>query len=127
MHWYRSPHIWSGIISLLIPWQIVKHRGVVVIGLGDCGASSDDPRYLKSAVLRILGTLVGATVSGFYLYFFSFNAVGMAVSIGLAVLLCQMVEVPDHGRLATITVALVMMISSGNPEFLRSKMRRCAS
>ena len=39
----------------------------------------------------------------------------MAVSIGLTVLLCQMVEVPDHGRLAA-TVALVMMISSGNPE-----------
>ena len=32
------------------------------------------------------------------------------------VLLCQMVEVPDDGRLAAITVALVMVISSGNPE-----------
>ena len=40
----------------------------------------------------------------------------MAVSVGLTVLLCQMVEVPDHGRLAAITVALVMVISSGNPE-----------
>lgn len=70
----------------------------------------------KSAVLRVLGTLIGATLSGFYLYFFSFNVVGMAISVGLTVLLCQMVEVPDHGRLAAITVALVMVISSGNPE-----------
>lgn len=38
------------------------------------------------------------------------------MSVGLTVLLCQMVEVPDHGRLAAITVALVMVISSGNPE-----------
>jgi uncharacterized membrane protein YccC len=70
----------------------------------------------KSAVLRILGTLVGATVSGFYLYFFSFNVVGMAISVGLTVLLCQMVEVPDHGRLAAMTVALIMVISSSNPD-----------
>src|SRR5262245_42917283 len=70
----------------------------------------------KSAVLRILGTLIGATVAGFYLYFFSFNVVGIAISIGLTVLLCQMVEVPDHGRLTTITVTLIMVISSGNPE-----------
>jgi hypothetical protein len=28
----------------------------------------------------------------------------------------QMVGVPDHGRLAAITVALVMVISSGNSE-----------
>lgn len=70
----------------------------------------------KSAVLRILGTLIGATVAGFYLCFFFFNVVGMAISVGLTVLLCQMVEVPDHGRLAAITVALIMVISSGNPE-----------
>jgi uncharacterized membrane protein YgaE (UPF0421/DUF939 family) len=55
-------------------------------------------------------------LSGFYLYLFPFSPVGMAVSVGLTVLLCQMVEVPDHGRLAAITVALVMVISSGNPE-----------
>jgi uncharacterized membrane protein YccC len=63
-----------------------------------------------------VGTLIGAMLSGFYLYLFPFSPVGMAVSVGLTVLLCQMVEVPDHGRLAAITVALVMVISSGNPE-----------
>ena len=67
-------------------------------------------------MLRVLGTLIGAMLSGFYLYLFPFSPVGMAVSVGLTVLLCQMVEVPDHGRLAAITVALVMVISSGNPE-----------
>jgi uncharacterized membrane protein YccC len=70
----------------------------------------------KSAVLRILGTLIGATISGLYLYFFPFNVVGMAISVGLTVLLCQMGEVPDHGRLAAITVALIMVISSSNPD-----------
>ena len=70
----------------------------------------------KSAVLRVLGTLIGAMLSGFYLYLFPFRPVGMATSVRLTVLLYQMVGVPDHGRLAAITVALVMVISSGNSE-----------
>lgn len=70
----------------------------------------------KSAVLRVLGTLIGAILGGLYLYFFPFTPVGMAVSIGLTVLLCQALNVPDHGRLAAITVALIMVISSGNSE-----------
>jgi uncharacterized membrane protein YgaE (UPF0421/DUF939 family) len=59
-----------------------------------------------------LGTLIGAILSGLYLYLFPFSPVGMAVSVGLTVLLCQLLQVPDHGRLAAITVALVMVISS---------------
>ena len=70
----------------------------------------------KSAALRALGTLIGAILGGLYLYFFPFTAIGMAVSVGLTVLLCQALKVPDHGRLAAGTVALIMVISSGNPE-----------
>jgi uncharacterized membrane protein YccC len=70
----------------------------------------------KSAVLRVLGTFIGATIGGLYLYLFPFSALGMALSIGLTVLLCQALHVPDHGRLASITVALIMVISSGNSE-----------
>jgi uncharacterized membrane protein YccC len=55
-------------------------------------------------------------LGGFYLYLLPFSPIGMAVSIGLTVLLCQALKVPDHGRLAAITVALIMVISSGNPE-----------
>jgi len=40
----------------------------------------------------------------------------MAVSVGLTVLLCQALKVPDHGRLAAITVALIMVIASSNAE-----------
>jgi len=70
----------------------------------------------KSAVLRVLGTLIGAMLGGGYLYLLPFSPVGMAVSIGLTVLLCQALKVPDHGRLAAITVALIMVIASSNPE-----------
>jgi uncharacterized membrane protein YccC len=88
-------------------WSLVS--GIVVLQ-----ATSRDT--WKSAVLRVLGTLIGAMLSGFYLYLFPFSPVGMAVSVGLTVLLCQMVGVPHHDRLAAITVALVMVISSGNSE-----------
>ena len=70
----------------------------------------------QSAVLRVLGTPIGATIGGFYLHLFPFSTIGMAVSVGLTVLLCQAVSVPDHGRLAAITVALIIVISNGNPE-----------
>jgi uncharacterized membrane protein YccC len=88
-------------------WSLVS--GVVVLQ-----ATSRDT--WQSAVLRVLGTLIGAILSSFYLHFFPFSPIGMAVSVGLTVLLCQMLKVPDHGRLAAITVALIMVISSGNPE-----------
>ena len=70
----------------------------------------------KSALLRVRGTLIGAIVGSVYLYFLAFSAIGMALSMGLTVLLCDLLNVPDHGRLAAITVALIMVLSSLNPE-----------
>jgi uncharacterized membrane protein YccC len=64
----------------------------------------------------VFGTLIGSVIAGFYLWLLPFSAIGMAVSIGLTVLLCQALNVPDHGRLAAITVALIMVLSTGNPE-----------
>jgi len=69
----------------------------------------------KSAGLRVLGTLIGAVVSGAYLSFLPFRPVGMALSIGVTIVLSQILEVPAHGRLAAITVAVIMVISSMHP------------
>jgi uncharacterized membrane protein YccC len=88
-------------------WCVIS--GIVVLQ-----ATSRDA--WQSAVLRVLGTLIGATIGGFYLHLFPFSTIGMAVSVGLTVLFCQALNVPDHGRLAAITVALIIVISSGNPE-----------
>jgi uncharacterized membrane protein YccC len=70
---------------------------------------------LASAWLRILGTLIGAVVSAIYLSLLPFSALGMAASIGATVLLCQGLRVPDHARLASITVAIIMVISAKEP------------
>lgn len=69
----------------------------------------------KSAGLRVLGTFIGAVVSGLYLSFLLFNPVGLALSIGVTIVLCQLLKVPSHGRLAAITVAVIMVISTMNP------------
>jgi len=39
----------------------------------------------------------------------------MAVSVGVTVLLCRVIGVPDNGRLAAITVAIVMVVSNNDP------------
>jgi uncharacterized membrane protein YccC len=69
-----------------------------------------------SAWLRVLGTLVGAAVSSLSLTLLPFCPLGMAVTVGITVLLCQFIGIPDHARLAALTVAVIMVISSLHPE-----------
>jgi uncharacterized membrane protein YccC len=70
---------------------------------------------LASAWLRVLGTLIGAGISAAYLSILPFSPLGMAAAIGVTMLLCQFLGVPDHARLAAITVAVIMVVSRLNP------------
>ena len=70
---------------------------------------------LSSASLRILGSAIGAATSAVYLILLPFHPAGMAVAIFATVLLCAAVNVPSHGRLAAITVIVVMVTSSLDP------------
>ena len=69
----------------------------------------------SSAWLRILGTLVGAIISAAYLSLLPFTALGMAASMLVTILLCHAARIPDHARLAALTVAVIMVLSSDNP------------
>lgn len=69
----------------------------------------------SSASLRILGSAIGATTSAVYLSLMPFHPLGMAVAIFATVLLCAAVRVPSHGRLAAITVIVVMVTASLDP------------
>jgi uncharacterized membrane protein YccC len=88
-------------------WSVVS--GIVVLQ-----ATLEDTR--GSAILRVLGTLIGATLAAVYLAFFRFDPVGMAVCVGLTVLLCQVCGVPDHARLAAVTVVIVLAVSVAYPD-----------
>ena len=70
---------------------------------------------LSSASLRILGSAIGAATSAVYLTLLPFHPAGMAVAIFATLLLCAAVNVPSHGRLAAITVIVVMVTSSLDP------------
>ena len=70
-----------------------------------------------SAWLRVLGTFIGAVISAVYLYLLPFSPLGMAVTVGVTVLLCQFIGIPDHARLAALTVAVILVISGLHPEY----------
>ncbi len=87
-------------------WSVIS--GIVVLQ-----ATLQDTR--GSAMLRVLGTLIGAVVAAIYLSLFPFNPLGMAICVGVAVLFCQAIGVPDHARLAAITIVIVLAVSVALP------------
>jgi uncharacterized membrane protein YccC len=68
----------------------------------------------SSAWLRVLGTLIGSIIGAVYLSLLPFSAIGMAVCIFGTVLLCHAARIPDHARLAALTVAVIIVLSSVN-------------
>ena len=66
----------------------------------------------SSASLRILGSAIGAITSAVYLTLLPFHPLGMALAIFATVLLCSAIQIPSHGRLAAITVIVVMVTAS---------------
>jgi uncharacterized membrane protein YgaE (UPF0421/DUF939 family) len=70
---------------------------------------------LSSAWLRILGTIVGAVIAAMYLSVLSFSPIGMAACMLVTVLLCHTVRIPDHARLAALTVAVMMVLAGSHP------------
>ena len=69
----------------------------------------------SSASLRVLGTAIGAFTSAVYLTVLPFHPIGMAVAIFATGVICTALTVPSHGRLAAITVIVVMVTASLDP------------
>ena len=69
----------------------------------------------SSASLRILGSAIGAITSAVYLTLLPFHPLGMALAIFATVMICAAINVPSHGRLAAITVIVVMVTGSLDP------------
>ncbi|MBM5814037.1 MAG: hypothetical protein FJ062_04665 [Cyanobacteria bacterium M_DeepCast_100m_m1_067] len=70
----------------------------------------------SSASLRIVGSAIGAITSAVYLTLLPFHPLGMALAIFATVLLCTSINIPSHGRLAAITVIVVMVTGSLDPK-----------
>jgi len=65
----------------------------------------------SSASLRVLGSAIGAATSAVYLSFLPFHPVGMALAIFATGVICTALNIPSHGRLAAITVIVVIAAS----------------
>jgi uncharacterized membrane protein YccC len=69
----------------------------------------------SSASLRVLGSAIGAVSSAVYLTLLPFHPLGMALAIFATVVICTALNIPSHGRLAAITVLVVMVTASLDP------------
>ena len=65
--------------------------------------------------LRVLGTFIGAVIAYIYLVCFPFTLLGMIVTVFLLDILCMLFGIPDNGRMATITLVIILIISQMSP------------
>ena len=83
-----------------------------------------------SALLRVIGTALGAAISALYLSLFSFHAVGMGASIFFSSLICTSLNMNSWVRISAITVLIVMVTANLNPSLnpaLNALLRFCES
>lgn len=81
---------------------------------------------LKSAQVRIIGALIGSVIASLYLTFFEFSVLGLGVCIFLGILVCYVSHIPDKVRITSVSVSVVLLVSSVNPEinpFLNGSLR----
>lgn len=77
---------------------------------------NDLKNSLHNAWLRVLGTFIGAFIAWVYLLFYSFSITGMIVAVFVLEIICMLLKVPDNGKMATITLTVVLVISQQYPE-----------
>ena len=66
----------------------------------------------NSAKKRIIGTLLGAIISGVYLLFFQFTIIGFLIAIGTGGLSCLLLKLPDSIKVTSSTISLVVIDST---------------
>lgn len=69
-------------------------------------------RTLVSAKHRLIGSFIGAVLSGIYLLLFPFSVIGYAVTIGIGVLVCFILKVPQAVKLTGITISVIVIVST---------------
>lgn len=61
-----------------------------------------------------------------FLLFFPFSRLGMAVMIGITILLCMSLKIRDHAKLAGLTLGIIMIFSTISPDqspFVKASLR----
>lgn len=71
---------------------------------------------LHDGWLRVLGTFIGALIAWIYLSFYSFSVQGMIQAVFVLEVVCMLLDVPDNGKMATITLVVILIISREYPD-----------
>ena len=100
----------------LFPGYLPKGGGLWSASSAIVVTQSSRQETTASASLRILGSAIGALTSAIYLTLLPFQPLGMALAIFATVALCAAENIPSNGRLAAITVIVVMVTSSLDPK-----------
>jgi hypothetical protein len=73
---------------------------------------------LTASRTRLAGTAVGAVVGGLFVPLFGTNMLGFALGVAIAFFVCDLLHLADSQRLATVTVAIIMLIGRANSAWL---------
>lgn len=109
----------------------IDHSSPVIDGLwavisGLLVWQSTPRRTREAAKLRFNASFIGALIGGIYLMFFDFHVWGLGLCIGLGVVGNYIIAFQDGIRVTGVTIAVVLLISSVNPEinpFVNASLR----
>lgn len=76
---------------------------------------ADVKTSLHQGMLRVLGTFIGAVIASIYLMLFPFTLTGMVFTVLVLEVFCMMIGIPGNGRMATITLVVILVISKQSP------------
>ncbi len=80
------------------------------------GLIVSEPATVKESIAtartRVTGSAIGCLFGAVYLLLFSFNPFTYALFIGIASLLCYLLNYGQHVKLAAITMSVVIVVSS---------------
>ncbi len=66
---------------------------------------------LNASRTRLAGTAIGAVIGGCFMAMFGMSVPGFALAVTIAFFVCDLLHLADSQRLATVTVALIMLVS----------------
>lgn len=73
---------------------------------------SSHAETFASAKFRLIGSFLGAFLSGVYLYFFTFSILGLTATIGLGVIICYVLRLSQSVKLTGVTIAVIVIVST---------------
>jgi hypothetical protein len=73
---------------------------------------------LGASRTRLAGTAVGALVGGLFAALYGMNTLGFALAVAIAFFLCDLLHLADSQRLATVTVAIIMLTAHASSSWV---------